>query len=105
MKNLILTLIITLPLTLWGQGWEQTYIETYDLGSIDVISQWWEHNPDLRTWKEQNDKLLISASCVHSVVDIQCILKIPCDAALIGNAAMAAPDRIEFLRSLIKTEN
>ena len=80
-------------------------VETYDLGSIDVISQWWEHNPDLRTWKEQNDKLLISASCVHSVVDIQSILKIPCDAALIGNAAMAAPDRIEFLRSLVKTEN
>ena len=80
-------------------------VDTYDLGSIDVISQWWERNHDLRTWKEQNDKLLISASCVHSVVDIQSLLKIPCDAALIGNAAMAAPDRIEFLRSLVKTEN
>ena len=80
-------------------------VETYDLGSIDVISKWWERNPDLRTWKEQNDKLLISASCVHSVVDIQSLLKIPFDAALIGNAAMAAPDRIEFLRSLVKTEN
>ena len=32
-------------------------------------------------------------------------MKIPCDAALIGNAAMAAPDRIEFLRSLNKTAN
>ena len=78
-------------------------IETYDIGSIDVISQWWERNPNLRSWKEQKDKLLISASCVHSVVDIQSLLKIPCDAALIGNAAMVASDRVEFLRSLCKT--
>ena len=80
-------------------------IETYDLGSIDVISKWWENNPDLRSWKEQNEKLLISASCVHSAVDIQSLLKIPCDAALIGNAVMAASDRIEFLQSLGKTIN
>ena len=80
-------------------------VKTYDLGSIDVISQWWEDNPDLRSWKKQKERLLISASCVNSVVDIQSLLKIPCDAALIGNAAMAATDRIEFLQSLGKTKN
>ena len=78
---------------------------TYDQGSIDVISAWWERNPDLRSWKKQAGKLLISASCVNSAEDIKSLLKIPCDAALIGNAAMAAPDRIEFLRSLSKTAN
>ena len=78
---------------------------TYDQGSIDVISAWWERNPDLRSWKKQGGKLLISASCVNSAEDIKSLLKIPCDAALIGNAAMSAPDRIEFLRSLSKTTN
>ena len=26
---------------------------TYDQGSIDVISAWWERNPELRSWKKQ----------------------------------------------------
>jgi len=78
-------------------------VETYDLGSVDVISSWWERNPELRSWKKQPGKLLISASCVNSQEDIQSLLKIPCDAALIGNAAMVAPDRATFIRSLSKT--
>ena len=75
-------------------------VKTYDLGNVAVISSWWERNPELRAWKEQEEKLLISASCVNSPEDIKSILKIPCDAALIGNAAMSAPDRIKFLQSL-----
>ena len=75
-------------------------IKTYNLGSVDVISSWWERNPELRSWKKQPGKLLISASCVNSPKDIQRLLKIPCDAALIGNAAMVAPDRSAFIRSL-----
>ena len=79
-------------------------IKTYNLGSVDVISSWWERNPELRSWKKQPGKLLISASCVNSPKDIQSLLKIPCDAALIGNAAMVAPDSSAFIRSLSKTE-
>jgi len=75
-------------------------IKTYNLGSVDVISSWWERNPELRSWKKQPGKLLISASCVNSPKDIQSLLKIPCDTALIGNAAMVAPDRSAFIRSL-----
>ena len=78
-------------------------IKTYNLGSVDVISSWWERNPELRSWKKQPGKLLISASCVNSPKDIQSLLKIPCDAALIGNAAMVAPDRAAFISSLSKT--
>ncbi len=78
-------------------------VKTYDLGSVDVISSWWERNPELRSWKKQPGKLLISASCVYSKKDIQSLLKIPCDAVLIGNAAMVAPDRAAFIRSLSKT--
>ncbi|MBT5795352.1 MAG: indole-3-glycerol-phosphate synthase [Deltaproteobacteria bacterium] len=78
-------------------------VKTYDLGSVDVISSWWERNPELRSWKKQPGKLLISASCVNSQEDIISLLKIPCDAALIGNAAMVAPDRAAFIRSLSKT--
>ena len=78
-------------------------IKTYNLGSVDVISSWWERNPELRSWKKQPGKLLISASCVNSPKDIQSLLKIPCDAALIGNSAMVAQDRSAFIRSLSKT--
>jgi len=77
----------------------------YDNGSINVISSWWENYNDLREWKKQPGKLLISASCVNSFKDIQILSKIPCDAVLIGNAAMKANDRITFLHSLRKTKN
>ena len=76
----------------------------YDNGSINVISNWWERFSDLRYWKTQKGKLLISASCVNTFKDIQNISKIPCDAVLIGNAAMQANDRIAFLHSLRQTE-
>ena len=79
--------------------------ETYDKGSIEVISEWWERYPELRSWKRQPGKLLISASCINSPEDVKRILKIPCDAALIGNAAMTAHDRVGFLRSLTEVVN
>jgi len=79
--------------------------ETYDKGSIEVISEWWERYPELRSWKRQPGKLLISASCINSPEDVKTILKIPCDAALVGNAAMTAHDRVGFLRSLTKAAN
>ena len=79
--------------------------ETYDKGSIEVISEWWERYPELRTWKRQPGKLLISASCINSPEDVKRILKIPCDATLVGNAAMAAHDRVGFLRSLTEAVN
>ena len=78
-------------------------VKTYNLGSVDVISSWWERNQELRSWKKQPGKLLISASCVNSPEDIQSLQEIPCDAALIGNAAMVAKDRAAFIRSLSKT--
>ena len=79
--------------------------ETYDKGSIEVISEWWERYSELRTWKRQPGKLLISASCINSPEDVKRILKIPCDAALVGNAAMTAHDRVGFLRSLTEAVN
>jgi len=79
--------------------------ETYDKGSIEVTSDWWERYPELRSWKRQPGKLLISASCINSPEDVKSILKIPCDAVLIGNAAMTAHDRVEFLRSLTEAVN
>ena len=79
--------------------------ENYEKGSIDVTLEWWESYPELRSWKKQPGKLLISASCINSPEDVKCILNIPCDAALIGNAAMKAHNRIEFLRSLTEVVN
>ena len=79
--------------------------ETYDKGSIDVTLEWWESNPELRSWKRQTGKLLISASCINSPEDVKSILKIPCDAALVGNAAMTSRDRVGFLKSLTEAVN
>ena len=78
---------------------------TYDKGSIDVTLEWWESYPELRSWKKQPGKLLISASCINSPEDVKSILKIPCDAALVGNAAMTARDRIGYLKSLTEAVN
>ena len=74
----------------------------YNQGSVDVISSWWALNPELRKWKKQEGKILISASCIKYPKDIQSLMKIPCDAALIGNSAMAASDRVAYLNSLIE---
>ena len=79
--------------------------ETYDKGSIDVTLEWWESYPELRSWKRQPGKLLISASCINSPEDVKNILKIPCDAALVGNAAMTSHDRVGFLKSLTEAVN
>ena len=79
--------------------------KTYNKGSIEVISEWWERFPELRLWKKQPGKLLISASCINSPEDVKSILKIPCDAALVGNAAMTAQDRVGFLKSLTEVVN
>ena len=78
---------------------------TYDKGSIDVTLEWWERYPELRSWKKQPGKLLISASCINSPEDVKSILKIPCDAALVGNAAMTSRDRVGFLKSLTEAVN
>ena len=76
----------------------------YDKGNIRVTLSWWEKNSDLRLWKKQPEKLLISASCINSQEDIKMLSKIPCDAVLIGNSAMKAVDRLGFLNSLRKTK-
>ena len=77
-------------------------LKKYNQGSVDVILSWWALNPELRKWKKQAGKILISASCVKCSKDIQSLMKIPCDAALIGNSAMASSDRVTYLNSLIE---
>ena len=67
--------------------------KTYDLGSVEVSRTWWNRYPSLRQWKQQPGKVLISASCIHSAAEMKVIGPLPYDAALIGNAAMTAPDR------------
>ena len=76
--------------------------QEYDNGSVDVTLSWWEKYPDLRSWKNQPGKLLISASCINTFEHIQSLSRIPCDAVLIGNSVMKASDRLAFLNSLRK---
>ncbi|MBF0286208.1 MAG: indole-3-glycerol-phosphate synthase [SAR324 cluster bacterium] len=75
--------------------------QTYHQGSIDVSVQWWNTEKELQAWKQQDGKILISASCIDKSADVQKIEPLPYDAVLIGNAVMTASDRIEFLKSLM----
>ncbi len=73
---------------------------TYQQGSVEVSVQWWSDTPELREWKAQDGKCLISASCISEPSHVQKLVDLPYDAILIGNAAMKASNRIEFLQSL-----
>jgi indole-3-glycerol phosphate synthase len=72
----------------------------YSQGSVETTLQWWQEESRLRRWKQQAGKCLISASCIGSRVDIECLSPVPLDALLIGNAVMKASNRVEFLRQL-----
>ena len=78
---------------------------SYLQGSVTVTLDWWHRNEALREWKEQPGHLLISASCINSCEDIQVLMRIPCDACLIGNSAMTAIDRVAFLQSLTRGQS
>ena len=74
--------------------------KTYQQGSVNVTLDWWKRHRKLRDWKEQPERVLISASCVDKPEDLQRLMEIPCDACLVGNSAMTAKDRITYLKSL-----
>jgi indole-3-glycerol phosphate synthase len=75
---------------------------TYQLGGIERARLFWERFPELREWKKQKDRILISASCISSAKDVAAIGELPYDAVLVGNAVASAEDPESFLRSLIK---
>ncbi len=72
----------------------------YLQGTIETTLQWWREESELRRWKQQAGKCLISASCIDSREDVEHLSPVPLDALLIGNAVMKAPNRVEFLRRL-----
>ena len=74
--------------------------KTYMQGSPQVTVDYWNRHAELRKWKQQPGKLLISASSINTPADLAVLSPVPCDAVLIGNAAMTATDRVGFLRSL-----
>ncbi len=74
--------------------------QTYHLGSVETTPNWWHQFPELRAWKSQPNATLVSASCIGAAADLQQLEAIPCDAALIGNSVMSAPDRVQFLQAL-----
>ena len=73
---------------------------TYQWGHVATSIEWWNEFVDLRQWKQQQNKLLISASCIRNAEDLQKIAKYPFDTVLIGNAAMTAENRVDFLQKL-----
>jgi len=77
--------------------------KNYMQGSPQVTVDYWNRHSGLRKWKQQPGKVLVSASSVSTPADLAVLATAPCDAILVGNAAMTAPDRIGFLRSLNTT--
>ncbi|MBF0280261.1 MAG: indole-3-glycerol-phosphate synthase [SAR324 cluster bacterium] len=75
--------------------------KTYDQGDVEVSARWWHGSDELREWKTQPGKVLISASCISTPEHVRHIVNLPYDAFLIGNAAMMADDRISFLKNLM----
>ena len=76
--------------------------KTYQQGSVEVTLDWWDKYEEIREWKEQPGKILISASCIDEPYHVQRLMEIPCDACLVGNSAMTAEDRVSHLKSLRK---
>lgn len=74
--------------------------KTYHMGSVDVSVAWWNDNDELQAWKQQEGKALISASCISEPKHVRKLFPYPFDAMLVGNAAMAAKDRVGFLNSM-----
>lgn len=73
---------------------------TYMLGSVHKAREFWETFPELREWKSQPDRVLVSASCIDSREDYKSVAELPFDAVLVGNAVSQAEDPAEFLRQL-----
>ena len=78
--------------------------DSYVQGSVTVTLDWWHRNEALRKWKERPGRLLISASCINSHKDIQTLMRVPCDACLVGNSAMTATNCVAFLQSLTSSQ-
>lgn len=74
----------------------------YNTGNVQRSIDWWQKYPELRTWKQQPERLLISASCVETRADVAKLEELPFDAFLIGTSAMQAEDRISYCRGLLK---
>lgn len=75
--------------------------KTYLTGSLAVSENLWGEWDAVKRWKSGGKRVLISASCIDSRQDVQLLESTPFDAMLVGNAAMTAKDRVQFLRWLI----
>lgn len=67
----------------------------YDRGTIANAAHFWDV-PELRSWKQQPDRLMISASCIETAHDFWTIATLPYDAVLIGNSVSQASDKKIF---------
>lgn len=79
--------------------------ESYLKGEVQFSRSLWEKREDLREWKAQPDRVLISASCFSKNSDLKIIEDLPYDAILMGNALSGASDVKEFLQNFHGTNN
>jgi indole-3-glycerol phosphate synthase len=78
---------------------------SYLKGEVQFSRSLWGKREDLREWKSQSDRVLISASCFSKNSDLKIIEDLPYDAILMGNALSGAPDVKEFLRNFLGTNS
>lgn len=74
--------------------------ETYSMGSVENSHLFWDRHASIRDWKKQNNRKLISASCIANSDDVSLIMEKPYDAILVGNAAASSSDPEIFLKKL-----
>ncbi len=79
--------------------------ESYLNGEVQFSRSLWETREDLRDWKSQPDRVLISASYFSKNSDLKIIEDLPYDAILMGNALSGASDVKEFLQNFHGTNN
>lgn len=88
-------LINNRAISLLPENPSKSYLE----GDVKFSRKIWESRPDLREWKLQKDRVLISASCFESAKDLKHIEDLPYSCILMGNALSKSPSPKEFLRN------
>lgn len=75
---------------------------SYLQGDVNFSRTIWNSRADLREWKRQKGKILISASCFNTPKDLGVICDLPYDCILMGNALSRSREPKEFLRKFMQ---
>lgn len=76
---------------------------SYLQGSVGVSRELWCKREELRNWKSQENRRLISASCYKTSADLEVINDLPYDAILVGNLLSSSTNPKDVLLKLTRS--